>query len=164
MKRLTNSYIAIELNFQKENEMKTRRDSVTQNIDQNSVDCHCPAVEIPESTGSMDVNFLPGEDFLNDFLMPDTRIFASLLNKDLNNSKINNINVTNANNGAKKTYADLTYKTVMIGKYFIYSKKYNNVLIQAHYCSIIFKINISLVNNSNKNRPNGLSVRSTAKM
>ena len=38
------------------------------------------------------------------------------MNKDLTNTKPNNLNSNNNCNGNKKVYADLTYKTVMIGK------------------------------------------------
>ena len=59
-----------------------------------------------------DEQFVPNEDFLNDLLLPDTRIFASLLNKDARDS-INTLNTGSGHKGGSLT--DLTFKTVLIG-------------------------------------------------
>ena len=70
-----------------------------------------------ELFSGLDDKFFPSDEILNELLLPDTRIFASLLNKDLSSTKQNTNNLSNNSNpGNKKTYADLTYKTVMIGK------------------------------------------------
>lgn len=86
-----------------------------QNIDQITMDRN--SVASNELFSGLDDKFFPSDEILNELLLPDTRIFASLLNKDLNSTKQNTSHLgSNHNaNGSKKTYADLTYKTVMIG-------------------------------------------------
>lgn len=56
------------------------------------------------------------EKQLNEILLPDTRIFASLLNKDQHQSGSDAAMMTNTANGVKKqTDLNLKYKTTMIG-------------------------------------------------
>lgn len=78
------------------------------------------SVASSELFSGLDDKFFPSDEILNELLLPDTRIFASLLNKDLNSTKQNTSNLSSNHNanGCKKTYADLTYKTVMIGETF----------------------------------------------
>ena len=56
-----------------------------------------------------DVDFL-----LNEYLLPDTRIFTSFANKDFNNNKLRE-NAAKTNSGGKGVLTDLNYKTVLIG-------------------------------------------------
>ena len=69
-----------------------------------------------------DENIMPSESILNELILPDTRIFASLLNKDSNaaaaastaaaaSCSLNQKDL--ANN--KRVLTDLTYKTILIG-------------------------------------------------
>ena len=59
---------------------------------------------------------MPNEACLNELILPDTRIFASLLNKDSNAvTAAHSTNKETNTNTNKRVLTDLTYKTVLIG-------------------------------------------------
>jgi len=63
-----------------------------------------------------DENLMPNEACLNELILPDTRIFASLLNKDSNAvTAAHSTNKETNTNTNKRVLTDLTYKTVLIG-------------------------------------------------
>ena len=101
----------IKIAAKKETNLQLQQQMIQQQLNQ-----QVTKQSIPQKQLEIDENIMPNDSCLNDLLLPDTRIFASLLNKDSNGAVAAASASANKDpNSKKRVLTDLTYKTVLIG-------------------------------------------------